>query len=227
MAKRKRRPRRAPNTPPLDSRTRILAAATAEFALRGFAATTVDRIAAHARLNKAMIYYHFSSKQHLYQIVLRTLFTSVGDVLVQIAHSPLAPDQKLDHFVATFVTEGTARHQLAPIILREIAEGGRRLDEETFTLMAHIVRVMGGIVDEGRASGQFEPVDPILLYLTTVWPIIVYLATSPIRSALARIGHFDVARLDAPRFIEHLQHINRRALMPCTANAPSPTGVSS
>ena len=176
-----------------DSRDRILAAATAEFALRGFDGTTVDRISARARLNKAMIYYHFRSKHDLYSSVLRDIFTTIGDGLTAIAASNADPADKLDRFVAAFVIEGQAHAHVAPIMLREIAEGGRRLDEETYTVMVRVVRAMTGIVTEGRAAGQFGPVDPILLYLTTVWPIVVYLATTPIRTALARVAHFDVA----------------------------------
>ena len=224
-----RPPRRRAGSPPAaplpDSRSRILAAATAEFALRGFAATTVDRIAARARFNKAMIYYHFGSKQRLYRTVLRDIFTSMGDHLARIADEPLSPEQKLDRFVATFTTEGAARPALAPIILREVAEGGRRLDEETYALMVRVVRVMTGIVQEGRDAGQFANVDPILLYLTTVWPIMIYLATTPIRSAIARVAGFDAHRLDPERFIAHLQQLNRRALAPATPSSPS--GVSS
>jgi AcrR family transcriptional regulator len=219
-----RSPRRA--TPAPDSRQRILDAATAEFALRGFTAATVDRIAARARLNKAMIYYHFHSKQALYSSVLRSIFTTMGDRLTAIASSEAAPADKLDRFVASFVTEGQAHAHVAPIMLREIAEGGRRLDEETYGVMVRVVRAMTGIIDEGRAAGQFGPVDPILLYLTTVWPIVVYLATTPIRPALARVAHFDVRRLDPERFIAHLQMLNRHAVMPTAPDARS-TGETS
>jgi AcrR family transcriptional regulator len=211
-----RRPAPAP-----DSRERILAAATAEFALRGFAAATTDRIAARARLNKAMIYYHFHSKQDLYSTVLRSIFTTMGDGLTAIASSDAAPADKLDRFVAAFVTEGQAHAHVAPIMLREIAEGGRRLDEETYGVMVRVVRAMSGIIDQGRASGQFGPVDPILLYLTTVWPIVVYLATTPIRSALARVARFDAGRLDPERFIAHLQMLNRHAVMPTAPDTRS------
>ncbi len=48
-----------PRTPHSDTRHRILAAAADEFGAHGFAATTIDRIARRARVNKAMIYYHF------------------------------------------------------------------------------------------------------------------------------------------------------------------------
>ena len=54
-----------PKSPSPDTRTRILAAAAAEFGVHGFAATTVDRIARRARVNKAMIYYHFPNKRAL------------------------------------------------------------------------------------------------------------------------------------------------------------------
>jgi len=201
------------------SRRRILAAATAEFALRGFDGTTVDRIAAHARLNKAMIYYHFRSKRALYSTVLRDVFTIMGDRLSDIAAAPDDPADKMDRFVATFILEGQHVSHVAPIMLRELAEGGRRLDEETYKVMVRILRAMTGIVDEGRAAGRFADIDPLLLYLTTIWPIVVYLATTPIRSAVARVAHFDPHRFDPERFIQHMQMLNRRALMPAAAGA--------
>ncbi|HXT27923.1 MAG TPA: helix-turn-helix domain-containing protein, partial [Vicinamibacterales bacterium] len=52
------------------SRDRVFAAAAAEFAARGYAGANVDRIARAARLNKAMIYYHFKSKGDLYREIL-------------------------------------------------------------------------------------------------------------------------------------------------------------
>jgi len=200
-----------------------LTAATAEFALRGFEGTTVDRIAARARLNKAMIYYHFHSKRALYTSVLRDVFTLFGDRLVAIGASADDPAVKMDRFVAVFIREGQQLAHAAPMMLREIAEGGRRLDEETYKVMARVMRAVTAIVDEGRGAGRFADVDPLLLYLSTIWPIVVYLATTPIRTAVARVAHFDPHRLDPDRFIQHMQMLNRRALMPAAAGA-GPTG---
>jgi len=201
----------------------MLAAATAEFALCGFEGTTVDRIAARARLNKAMIYYHFRSKRALYSSVLRDVFTAMGDRLAAIGASGDDPAEKMDRFVSAFILEGQQISHVAPIMLRELAEGGRRLDEETYKVMVRVFRAMTGIVEQGRATGQFADVDPLLLYLTTIWPIVVYLATAPIRSAVARVAHFDSRRLEPERFIRHVQMLNRRALMPAAAGA-GPTG---
>ena len=205
---------------PPDSRQRILNAAAAEFAHRGFDGTTVDRISARARLNKAMIYYHFHSKRALYTCVLRDVFTLMGDHLEAIAAGSADPAVKMDHLVAAFIHEGQRLSHIAPMMLREIAEGGRRLDEETYRVMARVMRAVASIVDEGRAAGQFADVDPLLLHLTTIWPIVVYLATAPVRTAVARVARFDPRRLDPERFIQHMQMLNRRALMP-TASAES------
>ena len=63
------------------TRSRILAAAADEFGARGFAATTVDRIARRARVNKAMIYYHFPNKRALYTAIVREHFTPIVEKL--------------------------------------------------------------------------------------------------------------------------------------------------
>src|SRR5687768_16443918 len=60
------------------SRERLFAAAATEFAARGFAGASVDRIARAAGLNKAMIYYHFTSKAALYRAILREMFEAVA-----------------------------------------------------------------------------------------------------------------------------------------------------
>ena len=63
---------------PGDSRTAIFHAAAAEFSDRGYDAAGVDRIAARARVNKAMLYYHYQSKRGLYLEILRDMFRAVG-----------------------------------------------------------------------------------------------------------------------------------------------------
>ena len=51
-------------------REQILAAATEAFARTGFAATSLDEIAAHAGVTRVILYRHFDSKAGLYQAVL-------------------------------------------------------------------------------------------------------------------------------------------------------------
>src|SRR5512135_965943 len=84
----------------LGSKDALLAAASEECALHGFASASVDAIAGRAGINKAMIYYHFGSKQGLYVEILRSMFASMGERTAAIANSSAGADGKVAAFVA-------------------------------------------------------------------------------------------------------------------------------
>ena len=103
---------------------RILAAAAREFAERGYAGARVDRIARRARVNKAMLYYHFRSKQGLYRALLRQTFARAGARLQEVAASHAPPADKLDDTVKL--------HQVFGIGLAKLASA-RVVDREALT----------------------------------------------------------------------------------------------
>ena len=53
---------------------RILSAAESVFAERGLAGARIDAIARAARVNKALLYYYFRSKEELHRATLDMLF---------------------------------------------------------------------------------------------------------------------------------------------------------
>src|SRR6476661_793733 len=110
--------RRAPRTGA--SRDRIFAAAAAEFAARGYAGANLDRIARTARLNKAMIYYHFASKAALYREILNDMFAAVRERVAAVAVSGDAPDDKIRRYVEAIAVAAEARPHFPPIWLREL-----------------------------------------------------------------------------------------------------------
>lgn len=61
--------------PRAQRREQILAAATQAFARAGFAATSLDEIAAEAGITRVILYRHFESKTGLYQAVLDRVCT--------------------------------------------------------------------------------------------------------------------------------------------------------
>jgi AcrR family transcriptional regulator len=64
-----------------DTRRRILAAATEEFADHGIAGARVDRIAGAARSNKAMLYAYFGNKEQLFEAVFAAMVTAASDAI--------------------------------------------------------------------------------------------------------------------------------------------------
>src|SRR5690348_11668235 len=64
-----------------ETQRRLLAAAVDELAARGVAGARVDRIAAAAGVNKAMIYAYFGSKEQLFDAVFDALVVSTVEAV--------------------------------------------------------------------------------------------------------------------------------------------------
>ncbi|PLR33327.1 TetR family transcriptional regulator [Chimaeribacter californicus] len=62
-----------------DKQQRILQAARAEFAEKGFDGARVDGIAARARANKQLIYYYFTNKDVLFTRVLEAAYRDIRE----------------------------------------------------------------------------------------------------------------------------------------------------
>jgi TetR/AcrR family transcriptional regulator len=186
------------------ARARILAAAAAEFAARGFAGASVDRIARRARANKALIYYHFKSKAALYGETLRQTFRETGEQVRAIATQPISPEEKIKAFVTTLIAQIEGHPHLLPSMLRELAERGSHLDSETVRILSVLPETLMAIVGEGLRTGVFRKVHPVLVYATLVGPAIFYFASAPVRPRVSRLG---VAGFEGPETRELVRHI--------------------
>jgi AcrR family transcriptional regulator len=197
---------------PRDSRQAILDAARVQFAEHGFAGTSVDLIARSARVNKAMIYYHFGSKVRLYREILHNVFEAIHARLRDIAANGRPPEEQIAAFIETVVRTGEERPDFPRMMAREMADRGRRLDAETLRLMARIPTTVAGIIENGIASGRFVEVDPFLTYFTLFGPMIFFLLSAPARRAIGELKIVDPARLENRVFTAHMQRLVRRAL---------------
>jgi TetR/AcrR family transcriptional regulator len=189
------------------SRERLLTAAAAEFAARGFAGGSVDRIARTARVNKAMIYYHFKSKAGLYREIVRDMFEAVAARVTLTGQSDADPAEKIRDFVEAIAAEAEARPHFPPIWFREIADGGRHLDAETTSHISGIVKTLGGIVAEGVAAKRFTPINPLHLHAGIVGPLLLYFASGEVRQRLARHGVKGANRLERSDVVAHVQRV--------------------
>ncbi len=178
----------------LDSRTAIFDAAAAAFSARGFDGVGVDDIARKAKVNKAMIYYHFADKLALYREVVGDMMQTVGGVATEIAATELPPADKLDRFIEAFVHLADERPWFPTMLLREIAEGAPHLDLETLAKLRAIFAAFGRILNEGHAAGVFRAVQPILAYTSIVGPLLFNAARERVAT--------EHGRADLPMFVE-------------------------
>ncbi|MFO1487868.1 MAG: TetR family transcriptional regulator [Verrucomicrobiota bacterium] len=80
---------------PQQSQQRILDAALAEFAAKGFAGARVDAIARAARINKRMLYHYFGDKEGLFREVLRR---KIAERSASLASAPEDVRELLPHW---------------------------------------------------------------------------------------------------------------------------------
>jgi TetR/AcrR family transcriptional regulator len=198
--------------PPTASPERILAVAALEFAEHGFAGARVDRLARRARVNKAMIYYHFGSKQGLYRTLLRDVFGGAAAWLREIGQADLPSAVKVERLVEA-MGEFIGAHRFFPaIMMREVADGGVHLDRQTLKALAAVPLAVAAVVQEGVGRQALRPVHPIAAYFTMFAPVLMFFAGAPIRQKLAA-GHLvDMNQLASDRFIAELRTSIRLAL---------------
>ena len=152
------------------TRQRLIAAATAEFAAFGIAGARVDRIATHARANKAQIYHYFGSKAALFDAVWEAAVTQI------ITEAPLDVSD-LPGWAAD-LSEVYARH---PDIARLIS--WQRLERASHTplrlgsaTVESYLKAITAAQAEGKVSDRF---DAGVLYLLIVDLAMLWRAPSP------------------------------------------------
>jgi TetR/AcrR family transcriptional regulator len=182
-----KRPARAARPKGRDTRADALAAARVEFAASGFAGARVDVIARRARLNKAMLYYHFGDKRGLYRAVLRDAFSVlISDVRAATDAAP-AGGPRLEAYVDALLRAAASRGALVPILLRELAGGGRNLDTETLRVMVGLFQVTRDVLASAQRPGEFRHADPLLTHFVVIGSALTYVASEPIRTRIRRL----------------------------------------
>ena len=210
------RPRRSA---PRDSRTDVFTAAAELFSARGFDGVGVDDIAHAARLNKAMIYYHFESKRALYCEVVQDMLRAVGTIAIEAADRPEPADTRLSVFIAGLIQMADQRPWFPPLMLREISEGAPRLDPDTLALMKTVFVAFARMLDDGQQAGLFRPINPVLAYMSVLGPILLNAARE---RAAARPGRVDLPMFAEVPHAELTVHMQQAALR-LLAQEPRPS----
>lgn len=146
----------------LDSRAKILKAAMVEFAEKGKSGARMDTVAREAGVNKAMIYYYFSSKDQLFKAVLQEMLVEVMSVQRRMAALEGTIETKIDMIVEELVGLFRDRPNFLRLLIHEILEGTPHLPEiirelspdKTITQTTGIAPILQTAIDEGHIRGD-------------------------------------------------------------------------
>jgi AcrR family transcriptional regulator len=153
---------------PVANRARILAAATAEFAARGYEGASMDSIAARTQTTRALINYYFGSKEKLYLAVLERVYAEIREAenLLELEH--LAPVDAIRRIVE-FTYDYYVQHEyFVRLVVAENQAKGRHMRRfpSLRTVNRPIVDRLAAVIARGQAEGTFRRgVDPIDVHM--------------------------------------------------------------
>ncbi|MBX6750017.1 MAG: TetR family transcriptional regulator [Micromonosporaceae bacterium] len=143
-----------------DRRQRLLEAAVAAFAARGFHGTSTRDIAAAAGMSPAAIYVHHESKEELLYQISRSGHEAVLDRLRAAIATAEDPAAQLVAAMRAFATHHARAHTVARIVNYELAALSEEHRREISRLRRAITAELRAVVDRGVAAGIFDTPDP-------------------------------------------------------------------
>ncbi len=190
----------------MSTKEKILAAARKEFSHKGFEGTRVDAIAAAAGVNKAMIYYHFTSKECLYDAILEEMFGRLSEVMARILAEDLTVEKRFSELARFYADVFEHSPELAPIILREMASGGERIRGmfSRTILQVEAPRRVRALLEEGIERGALRSVDPAHAVISFIGMNLFYLLFQPLVHSIWEIRDEEGFRRSRPEEVADL-----------------------
>jgi TetR/AcrR family transcriptional regulator len=155
---------------------KVLKAALKEFALHGFDGARVDRIAKIAKVNKAMIYYHFKGKEALYEKVLTDAVTGIYTRISSILEEKQDPRDRIYHLVSNYIDYiYSIDLDFIRVMLREISTGGRYFRRVVFpSLIGPLLPQVLAVFNDAIKEGKIRRVDPRYTFFQLLGSIIFF-----------------------------------------------------
>ena len=153
---------------PEANRARILAAAIAEFASRGFKGASMDAIAARTQTTRALINYYFGSKERLYLAVLERVYAEIREAENELELEHLAPVEAIRRIVEFTYGYYVDHEYFVRLVVAENQAKGRHMKRfpSLRTVNRPIVDMLGAVISRGQADGAFRrDIDPIDVHM--------------------------------------------------------------
>ncbi|MCX7152525.1 MAG: TetR/AcrR family transcriptional regulator [Proteobacteria bacterium] len=153
----------------LKTRETILAAATIEFAEKGYDGAHMDEIAVRAGIQKNVLYYYFGSKEGLFTAVLERTYESIRARQEEAGIRDLDPVGAMRKLVF-FTGENWGRHpEFLRLLQSENLNKGRHIrSSKTIPRMYNpLLDAIREQLARGAAAGVFrDDIDPVDLYIS-------------------------------------------------------------
>ena len=143
-----------------DVRDQILLAATAVFAEKGFAKTSMNDIVRASGLSKGGVYWHYKSKNELINAIFSKFFAGQETILQTVLSGPGNATERLLQLaqLAGADLEATFTQFPAPMEFYALAAREDELRTQLRTFYQTYLNIFGQLVQEGIENGEWKPV---------------------------------------------------------------------
>jgi AcrR family transcriptional regulator len=151
------------------TKKRILAAATVEFARKGLGGARVDEIALRSKSNKRMIYHYFGSKDELFTAVLEEAYLGIRSAEQELHLDEMDPESAIKRLVAFTWNYYLEHPEFLTLVNSENLHRAKHLKSSAVIRKAsnRFVSMVTAILNRGVAMGEFrEGIDPVQLNIT-------------------------------------------------------------
>ncbi len=177
------------------TRIKILEAAEAEFAEKGFYGARVDSIAASSGVNKRMIYAHFESKEKLYTKVLLAVYERFADVDKSFMTNLEDPVECIRHITdVSFKSLAKYPHLVRSLMWANLMRGDYMPKDELAKIKSPGIEYIKKQIARGKEMGIFrQDADEYQVVLSLMNFCFSYFSNLHTMSAILRT---DMARED-------------------------------
>ena len=138
----------------------IIAAAAEAFDAHGYAATTVDEVAAKAGISKGSIYNYFRSKEELFEQVFLAVVSGLEADALQIFREPFPASEKLTRLLDFRCESMDQSKGVGRLVLEFWATAAREQRGQLATTLRGMYdrwrEQVAGVLSEGVAQGEFR-----------------------------------------------------------------------
>lgn len=139
----------------VDSKQKIINAAEALFALKGYDGVSVVEIALKAKTSKSLIFHYFKSKENILIDLIKKRLEEFEDFLKgSLKHH--TPRKKLESFIESYLNLLTRQTDFFKILFRETLNSNRKITNLIIQHNTRVADIIREIIEEGKELGDFR-----------------------------------------------------------------------
>jgi len=177
------------------SRAKILAAAERAFAADGLAGARTDAIAAEAGVNKALLYYYYTSKERLYEAVIEEHLREFNEQALAVLAAPGSARVLLLRYLNLHFDFISQRRRHAALFQQLMMKGGKPPERLFRQYIVPRAGALQKLLARGMRSGELRKTDSFHTAVSLAALIVFYFSAAPMLQLMSSSDPYAASNL--------------------------------